>query len=289
MTISAMPSLLSDAGLSRYIQEIQKFPFLTADQELSAARQYRDHGNLKAAHTLVTSHLRLVLRVALSYRGYGLPMADLIAEGNMGLMKAVKKFDPERGFRLSTYAMWWVKATIQEFVLKSWSMVKMGTTASQKKLFFNLRKLKNKMRVFDDVALSPDQAKHIATTLDVSVDDVHQMNARMCGGDQSLNAAVFDDDGQQAMDRLADPQDNHDVTYAQREEADLRGQRLKLAMKSLKQREHDIFSARYLQDPPQTLEVLSQTYNISRERVRQIEKQAYDKVKALMVASGQPA
>ncbi len=289
MTISAMPSLLSDAGLSRYIQEIQKFPFLTADQELSAARQYRDHGNLKAAHTLVTSHLRLVLRVALSYRGYGLPMADLIAEGNMGLMKAVKKFDPERGFRLSTYAMWWVKATIQEFVLKSWSMVKMGTTASQKKLFFNLRKLKNKMRVFDDVALSPDQAKHIATTLDVSVDDVHQMNARMCGGDQSLNAAVFDDDGQQAMDRLADPQDNHDVTYAQREEADLRGQRLKVAMKSLKQREHDIFSARYLQDPPQTLEVLSQTYNISRERVRQIEKQAYDKVKALMVASGQPA
>ena len=289
MTISAMPSLLSDAGLSRYIQEIQKFPFLTADQELSAARQYRDHGNLQAAHTLVTSHLRLVLRVALSYRGYGLPMADLIAEGNMGLMKAVKKFDPERGFRLSTYAMWWVKATIQEFVLKSWSMVKMGTTASQKKLFFNLRKLKNKMRVFDDVALSPDQAKHIATTLDVSVDDVHQMNARMCGGDQSLNAAVFDDDGQQAMDRLADPQDNHDVTYAQREEADLRGQRLKLAMKSLKQREHDIFSARYLQDPPQTLEVLSQTYSISRERVRQIEKQAYDKVKALMVASGQPA
>ena len=289
MTISAMPSLLSDAGLSRYIQEIQKFPFLTADQELSAARQYRDHGNLKAAHTLVTSHLRLVLRVALSYRGYGLPMADLIAEGNMGLMKAVKKFDPERGFRLSTYAMWWVKATIQEFVLKSWSMVKMGTTASQKKLFFNLRKLKNKMRVFDDVALSPDQAKHIATTLDVSVDDVHQMNARMCGGDQSLNAAVFDDDGQQAMDRLADPQDNHDVTYAQREEADLRGQRLKVAMKSLKQREHDIFSARYLQDPPQTLEVLSQTYNISRERVRQIEKQAYDKVKALMVASGQLA
>ena len=289
MTISAMPSLLSDAGLSRYIQEIQKFPFLTADQELSMARQYRDHGNLKAAHTLVTSHLRLVLRVALSYRGYGLPMADLIAEGNMGLMKAVKKFDPERGFRLSTYAMWWVKATIQEFVLKSWSMVKMGTTASQKKLFFNLRKLKNKMRVFDDVALSPDQAKHIATTLDVSVDDVHQMNARMCGGDQSLNAAVFDDDGQQAMDRLADPQDNHDVTYAQREEADLRGQRLKLAMKSLKQREHDIFSARYLQDPPQTLEVLSQTHNISRERVRQIEKQAFDKVKALMVASGQPA
>ena len=289
MTISAMPSLLSDAGLSRYIQEIQKFPFLTADQELSAARQYRDHGNLQAAHTLVTSHLRLVLRVALSYRGYGLPMADLIAEGNMGLMKAVKKFDPERGFRLSTYAMWWVKATIQEFVLKSWSMVKMGTTASQKKLFFNLRKLKNKMRVFDDVALSPDQAKHIATTLDVSVDDVHQMNARMCGGDQSLNAAVFDDDGQQAMDRLADPQDNHDVTYAQREEADLRGQRLKVAMKSLKQREHDIFSARYLQDPPQTLEVLSQTYSISRERVRQIEKQAYDKVKALMVASGQLA
>ena len=289
MTISAMPSLLSDAGLSRYIQEIQKFPFLTADQELSAARQYRDHGNLQAAHTLVTSHLRLVLRVALSYRGYGLPMADLIAEGNMGLMKAVKKFDPERGFRLSTYAMWWVKATIQEFVLKSWSMVKMGTTASQKKLFFNLRKLKNKMRVFDDVALSPDQAKHIATTLDVSVDDVHQMNARMCGGDQSLNAAVFDDDGQQAMDRLADPQDNHDVTYAQREEADLRGQRLKVAMKSLKQREHDIFSARYLQDPPQTLEVLSQTYSISRERVRQIEKQAFDKVKALMVASGQPA
>ena len=289
MTISAMPSLLSDAGLSRYIQEIQKFPFLTADQELSMARQYRDHGNLKAAHTLVTSHLRLVLRVALSYRGYGLPMADLIAEGNMGLMKAVKKFDPERGFRLSTYAMWWVKATIQEFVLKSWSMVKMGTTASQKKLFFNLRKLKNKMRVFDDVALSPDQAKHIATTLDVSVDDVHQMNARMCGGDQSLNAAVFDDDGQQAMDRLADPQDNHDVTYAQREEADLRGQRLKVAMKSLKQREHDIFSARYLQDPPQTLEVLSQTYNISRERVRQIEKQAYDKIKALMVASGQLA
>ena len=207
----------------------------------------------------------------------------------MGLMKAVKKFDPERGFRLSTYAMWWVKATIQEFVLKSWSMVKMGTTASQKKLFFNLRKLKNKMRVFDDVALSPDQAKHIATTLDVSVDDVHQMNARMCGGDQSLNAAVFDDDGQQAMDRLADPQDNHDVTYAQREEADLRGQRLKLAMKSLKQREHDIFSARYLQDPPQTLEVLSQTYSISRERVRQIEKQAYDKIKALMVASGQLA
>ncbi len=289
MTISAMPSLLSDAGLSRYIQEIQKFPFLTADQELSAARQYRDHGNLQAAHTLVTSHLRLVLRVALSYRGYGLPMADLIAEGNMGLMKAVKKFDPERGFRLSTYAMWWVKATIQEFVLKSWSMVKMGTTASQKKLFFNLRRLKNKMRVFDDVALSPDQAKHIATTLDVSVDDVHQMNARMCGGDQSLNAAVFDDDGQQAMDRLADPQDNHDVTYAQREEADLRGQRLKVAMKSLKQREHDIFSARYLQDPPQTLEVLSQTYSISRERVRQIEKQAFDKVKALMVASGQPA
>jgi RNA polymerase sigma-32 factor len=207
----------------------------------------------------------------------------------MGLMKAVKKFDPERGFRLSTYALWWVKATIQEYILKSWSLVKMGTTSAQKKLFFNLRKLKNKMRVFDDVALSPDQAKQIATTLDVSVEDVQQMNARMSGADQSLNAAVFDDDGQQAMDRLADPQDNHDVTYAQKEEADMRGQRLQVAMKTLKAREHDIFSARYLQDPPQTLEVLSQTYSISRERVRQIEKQAYDKVKALMVASGQSA
>ena len=211
-----MPSLLSDAGLSRYIQEIQKFPFLTAEQELSMARQYRDHGDLQAAHSLVTSHLRLVLRVALSYRGYGLPMADLIAEGNMGLMKAVKKFDPERGFRLSTYALWWVKATIQEFILKSWSLVKIGTTASQKKLFFNLRKLKNKMRMFDDTALSPDQAKSIATTLEVSVDDVHQMNARLSGTDHSLNVTVFDDDGQQAIDKLADTQDNHDVTYPRR-------------------------------------------------------------------------
>ncbi|MFM7630405.1 MAG: RNA polymerase sigma factor RpoH [Alphaproteobacteria bacterium] len=289
MTVAAMPSLLSDAGLSRYIQEIQKFPFLTAEQELSMARQYRDHGNLQAAHGLVTSHLRLVLRVALSYRGYGLPMADLIAEGNMGLMKAVKKFDPERGFRLSTYALWWVKATIQEFILKSWSLVKIGTTASQKKLFFNLRKLKNKMRVFDDTALSPDQAKSIATTLEVSVDDVHQMHARLSGADQSLNATVFDDDGQQAMDRLADTQDNHDVTFAQREEADLRGQHLKRAMNTLKEREQAIFAARYLQDPPQTLEVLSQTYAISRERVRQIEKQAFDKVKALMLTAGPAA
>jgi RNA polymerase sigma-32 factor len=283
MTAHSMPSLLSDAGLSRYIAEVQKFPFLTVDQEMALAREYRDQGNLKAAHALVTSHLRMVLRVALSYRGYGLPMSDLIAEGNMGLMKAVKKFDPERGFRLSTYAMWWVKATIQEFILKSWSLVKIGTTASQKKLFFNLRKLKNKMRIFDDVHLSPDQAQHIATTLEVPVDDVHQMNARLSGTDQSLNAVLsHEGDGLEVMEKLADPEEGQDVTYSNTEEADLRGARLRSAMRTLKDREQAIFSARYLQEPPQTLEVLSQTYGISRERVRQIEKQAFDKVKALL-------
>jgi RNA polymerase sigma-32 factor len=280
-----MPSLLCDAGLSRYIAEIQKFPFLTADQEMALAREYRDQGNLKAAHALVTSHLRMVLRVALSYRGYGLPMSDLIAEGNMGLMKAVKKFDPERGFRLSTYALWWVKATIQEFILKSWSLVKIGTTASQKKLFFNLRKLKNKMRIFDDVHLSPDQAQHIATTLEVPLDDVHQMNARLSGTDQSLNTVLFHEkDGLEAVETLADPDERQDVTYSHAEEADLRGARLRSAMNALKDREKAIFYARYLQEPPQTLETLSQSYKISRERVRQIEKQAFDKVKALLTA-----
>ena len=225
----------------------------------------------------------MVVKVALSYRGYGLPISDLIAEGNIGVMKAVKKFDPDKGFRLSTYAAWWVKATIQEFILKSWSLVKIGTTSTQKKLFFNLRKLKNKMRLFDNINLTSEQAETIAKSLDVSVGDVHQMNSRLSGGDQSLNTMLSnEDDAAEKMEMLQDPDPNPETFYINAQEENAKNIALYSAVQTLKSREQDIFIARYLKEPPQTLETLSQIHDISRERVRQIEKKAFDKVKKVL-------
>ena len=257
---------------------------LDADEEYVLAKDWLDKQDTKAAHKLVTSHLRLVAKIAMGYRGYGLPVADLIAEGNIGMMHAVKKFDPEKGFRLATYAMWWIKAAIQEFVLKSWSQVKIGTTASQKKLFFNLRKIKGKINALEDGDLSPNQVNHIAKTLDVAEDDVISMNRRMLGGDHSLNAQINRNDGEEAewQDMLSDERDNQETQFVNNQEKNIRNKMMIEALEHLKLREKDIIIKRRLIDTPKTLEELSQEYKVSRERVRQIETRAFEKLQEAM-------
>ena len=282
---STSVSLLSpDNNLGRYLDHIKKFPMLDADEEYVLAKDWLDKQDTKAAHKLVTSHLRLVAKIAMGYRGYGLPVADLIAEGNIGMMHAVKKFDPEKGFRLATYAMWWIKAAIQEFVLKSWSQVKIGTTASQKKLFFNLRKIKGKINALEDGDLSPNQVNHIAKTLDVSEDDVISMNRRMLGGDHSLNSQINRNDGEEAewQDMLSDERDNQETQFVNNQEKNIRNKMMIEALEHLKQREKDIIIKRRLIDTPKTLEELSQEYKVSRERVRQIETRAFENFQEAM-------
>lgn len=273
-----------DNNLGRYLDQIKKFPMLTAEDEYNLAKDWLDKNNTKAAHKLVTSHLRLVAKIAMGYRGYGLPVADLIAEGNIGMMHAVKKFDPERGFRLATYAMWWIKAAIQEFVLRTWSQVKIGTTASQKKLFFNLRKIKSKINALDDGDLSPNQVNHIAKNLDVSEDDVISMNRRMLGGDHSLNAQMNKNDGEETewQDLLTDDRENQETLFEKHEEKTIRSKLMIDALNLLKSREKDIIIKRRLTDNPMTLEDLSQEYKVSRERIRQIENRAFEKLQEAM-------
>ncbi len=278
-------SLVSpDNNLGRYLDHIKKFPMLEAGEEYILAKDWLEKQDTKAAHKLVTSHLRLVAKIAMGYRGYGLPIADLIAEGNIGMMHAVKKFDPEKGFRLATYAMWWIKAAIQEFVLKSWSQVKIGTTASQKKLFFNLRKIKGKINALEDGDLSPNQVNYIAKTLDVSEDDVVSMNRRMLGGDHSLNSQINRQEGEEAewQDMLTDERDNQETKYADFQEKNIRNKMMLDALDHLKPREKDIIIKRRLMDEPKTLEDLSKEYKVSRERIRQIETRAFEKLQIIV-------
>ena len=282
-----MPALSGDSGLQRYMQEIRQFPMLKPDEEYQLAKDWREQGNREAAHKLVTSHLRLVAKIAMGYRGYGLPISEVISEGNVGLMQAVKRFEPDRGFRLATYAMWWIKASIQEYILRSWSLVKMGTTASQKKLFFNLRKVKGQIEALEDGDLRPDQVTEIATRLGVPEQDVISMNRRL-GGDSSLNSPLSRDaeGGGEWQDWLVDEDDTPDVAYEQSEQQEMRSKLLHQAMNSLNSRERRIFEARRMSEDPMTLEDLSQEFNVSRERIRQIEVKAYEKVeKAVRQAS----
>ena len=278
-------SILSpDNNLGRYLDQIKKFPMLEPEEEYTLAKDWLSKSDTKAAHKLVTSHLRLVAKIAMGYRGYGLPVADLIAEGNIGMMHAVKKFDPERGFRLATYAMWWIKAAIQEFVLRSWSQVKIGTTASQKKLFFNLRKIKSKINALEDGDMSPNQVNHIAKTLDVAEEEVVNMNRRMLGGDYSLNSRISRHDGEEGewQDLLADGRDSQEVKFVEQEEKDIRKKMMIEALDLLKPREKDIIIKRRLSESPKTLEDLSQEYKVSRERIRQIETRAFEKLQEAM-------
>ena len=286
---SNLPVLSGESGLQRYLQEIRKFPMLQPDEEYTLAKNWRDNEDRDAAHKLVTSHLRLVAKIAMGYRGYGLPVSEVISEGNVGLMQAVKRFEPERGFRLATYAMWWIKASIQEYVLRSWSLVKMGTTASQKKLFFKLRKVKGQIQALEDGDLRPDQVTEIATRLGVPEKDVVSMNRRL-GGDASLNAPLSKDgeSGGEWQDWLVDDTETPDVAYEQSEEHDMRSKLLHQAMNGLNERERRIFEARRMSEDPLTLEDLSQEFDVSRERIRQIEVKAYEKVeKAVRKASAE--
>ena len=279
--VPAAPS--GEAGLNRYLAEIRKFPVLSAEQEYMLAKRYAEHQDPDAARQLVTSHLRLVAKIAMGYRGYGLPISELIAEGNIGLMQGVKKFEPERGFRLATYAMWWIKASMQEFILRSWSLVKIGTTAAQKKLFFNLRRMKKTLDAYEDNDLRPDDVRKIATDLGVSEAEVVNMNRRMMmGGDASLNISFNEDGEGQWQDMLADNEPLQDETVANAQEAQWRHALLAEAMESLNERERAILYERRLTEDPKTLEELSQTYNVSRERVRQIEVRAFEKLQKAM-------
>ena len=276
--IAVMPKISVEGNLSRYLEEIQKFPMLKASEEYTLARSWRENDDTAAAHKLVTSHLRLVAKIAMGYRGYGLPVAELISEGNIGMMQAVKRFDPERGFRLATYAMWWIKASIQEYILHSWSLVKIGTTAAQKKLFFNLRRLKGQMQAIDDGDLSPETVKAIATRLEVSEKEVISMNGRLSGPDHSLNAPKIVDGDGEWQDWLEDEGQNQEQSLAETEELDKRTKLLNEAMERLDIRERHILSQRKLVDTPLTLDELSKEYGISRERVRQIEARAFEKL-----------
>ncbi len=276
----------SEGGLSRYLSDIRKYPMLEPNQEYMLAKRFLEHDDRGAAEQLVTSHLRLVAKIAMGYRGYGLPIGEVISEGNVGLMQAVKKFDPERGFRLATYAMWWIKASIQEYVLRSWSLVKMGTTANQKRLFFNLRKMKSQIQALEDGDLNHDQVQQIATKLGVSVEEVHSMNRRL-SGDASLNSPLKADDGTgEWQDWLVDESESQESTVANQQELDQRRVLLKSAMETLNDRERRIFQARRLSEDPITLEDLSKEFGVSRERVRQIEVRAFEKVqKSMQTAS----
>ncbi len=286
---ATIPTLGSEAGLNRYLSEIRKFPLLQPEQEFMLAKRFQEHGDTDAAAQLVTSHLRLVAKIAMGYRGYGLPTSELISEGNIGLMQGVKKFEPDRGFRLATYAMWWIRASIQEYILRSWSLVKMGTTAAQKKLFFNLRRMKSKLDAFEDGDLSPENVAKIATDLGVTENDVVSMNRRMAmGGDTSLNVSMNEDGEGQWQDWLQDSAPLQDQTVAETQEADVRHGMLVNAMDDLNDREKHILTERRLTDDPKTLEELSQVYGVSRERVRQIEVRAFEKLqKGMMRIAGE--
>ena len=278
-------ALSPEQGLNRYLQEIRKFPMLEKNEEFMLAKRWAENKDTEAAERMVTSHLRLVAKIAMGYRGYGLPIGEVISEGNVGLMQAVKKFDPDRGFRLSTYAMWWIRAAIQEYVLRSWSLVKMGTTAAQKKLFFNLRRLKGEMKAIEDGDLKPEDVKKIATTLDVKEKEVTSMNRRMLGGgDASLNVQIGVEDGStQWQDWLEDDTENQESTLADTQEHDARMDLLQDAMADLNDRERDIFMKRRLSEAPLTLEQLAKVYDVSRERIRQIEARAFEKIQNAMV------
>jgi RNA polymerase sigma-32 factor len=285
-----------EGSLQKYMQEIRQFPMLTPEEEYMLGKRYKEHGDVDAAHRMITSHLRLVAKISMGYRGYGLPVGEVISEGNIGLMQAVKKFEPDKGFRLATYAMWWIKASIQEFVLRSWSLVKMGTTANQKKLFFNLRRLKSKISALEEGDLKPDQVKLIAKTLGVEESDVVSMNRRM-SGDTSLNAPLrTDGDGEgEWQDWLVDGTDNQETVLLESQESSLRNAMLRQALTKLSDRERRVIEARKLQDEPATLEDLSQEFKVSRERIRQIEVSAFDKLQkavrnaAQKVMAGPPA
>jgi RNA polymerase sigma-32 factor len=285
---ATIPALGGEASLNRYLAEIKKFPILAPEQEYMLAKRFQEHGDPDAAAQLVTSHLRLVAKIAMGYRGYGLPVSELISEGNIGLMQGVKKFEPDRGFRLATYAMWWIRASIQEFILRSWSLVKMGTTAAQKKLFFNLRRMKSKLDAFEDGDLSPENVAKIAKDLGVTEEEVTSMNRRMAmGGDTSLNVPMREDGEGQWQDWLQDDSALQDETVAEAQEADVRHSMLVEAMDDLNEREKHILTERRLTDDPKTLEELSQVYGVSRERVRQIEVRAFEKLqKAMMRLAG---
>ena len=276
---AALPIVAGESGLSRYLSEIKRFPMLEPQEEYMLAKRWREHGDREAAHKLVTSHLRLVAKIAMGYRGYGLPIGEVISEGNVGLMQAVRRFEPDKGFKLATYAMWWIRASIQEYILRSWSLVKMGTTASQKKLFFNLRKAKSKISALEDGDLRDDQVTTIATRLGVAKQDVIDMNRRL-GGDASLNAPLREDGEGEWQDWLVDDSPSQESVLADREESNVRLAALKSALRVLNPRERRIFEARRLAEDPVTLEELSTEFGVSRERVRQIEVRAFEKVQA---------
>jgi RNA polymerase sigma-32 factor len=277
-TTRALPTLASEGNLARYLQEIRKFPMLEADEEYMLAKRWREHADPDAAHRLVTSHLRLVAKIAMGYRGYGLPISELISEGNVGMMQAVKRYDPERGFRLATYAMWWIRASIQEYILHSWSLVKMGTTAAQKKLFFNLRRLKGQIQAIEEGDLTPEHVSKIARELDVPEVDVVNMNRRLSAPDHSLNAPLRADGEGEWQDWLVDEGEDQEKSLGDRQELGIRRDLLRDAMAHLTERERQILAERRLRDAPTTLEDLSQRYGVSRERVRQIEVRAFEKL-----------
>jgi RNA polymerase sigma-32 factor len=287
--VPSIPAMGGEAGLNRYLAEIKKFPILAPEEEYMLAKRWTEHQDTEAAAKLVNSHLRLVAKIAMGYRGYGLPVSELISEGNIGLMQGVKKFEPDRGFRLATYAMWWIRASIQEFILRSWSLVKMGTTAAQKKLFFNLRRMKNQIEAFEDGDLKPEDVTKIATDLGVSEEDVISMNRRMAmGGDTSLNVPLREEGEGQWQDWLVDTDPLQDERVAEAEETRVRHELLVQAMDALNDREKHILTERRLSEDPKTLEELSQVYDVSRERIRQIEVRAFEKLqKALMNLAGE--
>ncbi|MDP6428094.1 MAG: RNA polymerase sigma factor RpoH [Rhodospirillales bacterium] len=279
MTVTTLPILSGDSGLSRYLNEIKAFPILSAEEEFMLAKRYLDYGETEAAHKLVTSHLRLVAKIAMQFRGYGLPVADLISEGNLGLMKAVKKFEPDKGFRLSTYAMWWIKASVTEYILRSWSMVKLGTMSAQKKLFFSLRKAKRNLGIIDSSDLNPEQAEQLSQKFGLAAADIANMNQRMTVRDMSLNAPVStEEDSIEFMDTLMDEGPSPETLAVDGQEAKVRNGMLRAALTGLDARERHIFIERRLKDDPITLEQLGKQYGISRERVRQLENRAYGKV-----------
>ena len=278
MAKNLIPVVSPDGGLSRYLREIRDFPMLDAEEEYVLAKRWREHDDVESAHTLVTSHLRLVAKIAMGYRGYGLPVGELIAEGNIGLMQAVKRFEPDKGFRLATYAMWWIRASIQEYILRSWSLVKMGTTTAQKKLFFNLRRLKGQLQAIEEGDLHPETVKTIADKLDVSEDDVVQMNRRLAGADHSLNAPMRVDGEGEWQDWLVDETPDQETVFGEAEEMGKRRDLLADAMQTLNDRERRILTERRLKDDPSTLEDLSKEFGVSRERVRQIEVRAFEKL-----------
>jgi len=285
MATLSVPSISSEGNLTRYLQEIRKFPMLEPEQEYMLAKRWKEHEDPHAAHKLVTSHLRLVAKIAMGYRGYGLPLSELISEGNVGMMQAVKRFDPDRGFRLATYAMWWIRAAIQEYILHSWSLVKMGTTAAQKKLFFNLRKLKGQLQAMEEGDLSPENLKKIATELDVPEADVVSMNRRLASPDHSLNAPLRSDSEGEWQDWLVDESESQETRLGERQELGLRRDLLEKAMTHLNDRERHILTERRLRENPTTLEDLSQQYGISRERVRQIVVRAFEKLQTAIKAA----